>query len=551
MPDLKLQGTLRAFRDVFASRALRKLELALAGSVIGDWAFAMALAVYAYQAGGATAVGLLALARWTAAGVAAPFLSVLADRYRRRTVMITADAIRLVAIAVAAVAAWTDASSLIVYASAIVTVVVSTAFQPAQTAMLPSLTSTPDQLTAANVVTSTIDSVGIFLGPALAGLALASAGTGWVMAFDAVTFAWSMLLLSGIPAGDPPVAEGAGESLLEEALGGFRAVAGDARLRLMMGLFGAQTLVCGALNVLIVVMALDLLDLGKGGVGSLNAAVGVGGLAGSVVAAVLVGRGRLAGNFAAGLVAWGVPIVLIAAFTNAGFAFAMLVIVGAGNVLVDVAGLTLLQRVVPDRVLGRVFGVLETVFALTLGVGGALAPLLINLVGVRGALVGTGALLPLLAAVTWPMLARFDQAAPEPARLALLRAVPFLSSLPETTLERINRRLERVRAVAGEQVFAQGDAGDRFYLIESGEVAVLHDGAEMARLGSGDYFGEIALVRDVPRTAGIRVVADAELLALDRDEFIAAVTGHAPSAAAADAVVTARLTGLRAGLGSV
>jgi hypothetical protein len=218
---------------------------------------------------------------------------------------------------------------------------------------------------------------------------------------------------------------------------------------------------------------------------------------------------------------------------------------------VDVAGLTLLQRVVPDRVLGRVFGVLETVFALTLGVGGALAPLLINLVGVRGALVGTGALLPLLAGVTWPMLARFDQAAPEPARLALLRAVPFLSPLPEATLERINRRLERVPAAAGEQVFAQGDAGDRFYLIESGEVAVLLDGAEMARLGSGDYFGEIALVRDVPRTAGIRVVADAELLALDRDEFIAAVTGHAPSAAAVDAVVSARMTGLRAGLGSV
>ena len=413
MPDLRLQGTLQAFRDVFASRALRRLELALAGSVIGDWAFAMALAVYAYEAGGATAVGLLALARWTAAGIAAPFLAVLADRYRRRTVMIVADAIRLVAIGVAA-AGRLGRRQLAdrLRARAILTVVVSTAFQPAQTAMLPSLTSTPDQLTAANVVTSTIDSVGIFLGPALAGLALASTGTGWVMAFDAVTFAWSMLLLSGIPAGDPPVSEDADESFAEEALGGFRAVADDAGLRLMMGLFGAQTLVCGALNVLIVVMALDLLDLGKGGVGSLNAAVGVGGLPAAWSPPCWSAGAGWPATSRLGLVAWGVPIVLIASFTNA----AIRVCHARDRRRGQRAG----RRGRPDAVAAggprpgagaRVRGSGDGVRADN-GLGGALAPLLINLVGVHGALVGIGALLPVLAGVTWPMLARLDRRRP-------------------------------------------------------------------------------------------------------------------------------------------
>jgi predicted MFS family arabinose efflux permease len=537
----------RAFGEVFASRGLRRVQLALAGSVIGDWAFGIALSVYAYEANGAAAVGLLLLARWTAAAIAAPFTAVLADRYRRRTVMMVSDATRAALISVAAVTVWSGGPSGIVYAMAVLTMVVSTAFQPAQTALLPSLTSTPDQLTAANVVTSTIESVGTFAGPALGGLLLVWVGVGTVMAIDAVSFLWSLLMLAGIPRGDAPERGEEPPRFFSEVGDGFRAVAENRRIQVIIGLYGAQTFVSGALTVLVVVMALQLLHMGQSGVGTLNAAVGIGGLAGSVVTAALVGRGRLAANFAAGLIAWGVPIALIAAFTHSGFAFAMLLIVGVGNVLVDVAALTMLQRVAADEVLGRVFGVMEAVLSITVGVGAAVTPLVIDAVGVHGALIAIGLVLPVLVVVTWPLLSRADPGALQPERVELMRGVPFLAPLDEPVLERIATLLEPVAAAAGTAVFTQGDAGDRFYLIEQGEVAVERDGGELARLGPGGYFGEIALVQDVPRTATVRPLTECSLLALDRDEFIAAVTGHAPSREAADAVITARLGGLRAG----
>ncbi|HYW29564.1 MAG TPA: MFS transporter [Gaiellales bacterium] len=547
----RFHDSIRAFHEVFASRGLRRVQLALAGSVVGDWAFGIALSVYAFEANGAAAVGLLLLGRWTAAALAAPFTAVLADRYRRRTVMMASDAIRAALIAVAAVTVWSSGPSGVVYAMAVLTMVVSTAFQPAQTALLPSLTSTPDQLTAANVVTSTIESVGTFVGPALGGLLLVWVGIGTVMAIDAVSFVWSLLMLSGIPRGEAPERGEEAPQFLTEVGDGFRAVGQNRRIQVIIGLYGAQTFVSGALTVLVVVMALQLLGMGQSGVGTLNAAVGIGGVVGSVVTAALVGRGRLAANFAAGLIAWGVPIALIAVFTRSGFAFAMLLIVGVGNVLVDVAALTMLQRVAADEVLGRVFGVMEAVLSITVGIGAAVTPLVIDAVGVRGALLATGAVLPVLVVITWPLLSRADPGALQPERVQLMRGVPFLAPLDEPVLERIGTLLEPVPATAGTAVFQQGDRGDRFYLIERGDVAVERDGAVIARLGPGGYFGEIALVQDVPRTATVRPLTDCSLLALDRDEFIAAVTGHAPSREAADAVISTRLGTLRAGAASL
>ncbi len=552
----RLSESTRAFRDAFANPALRRLELALAGSVVGDWAFSVALAVYAYHQGGATALGIVSMTRWLLAAAAAPFIAVLADRYRRRHVMMAADLLRAVIVGAAALIVWGGGPALLVYALAVLTSIVATAFPPAQTALIPSLTRTPEEMTAANVVTSTIDSVGTFAGPAIGGLLLTTAGTGTVFALDAATFVWSLMLVAAIdaPGDDPQGAAGTEgpEGLAAELLEGFRVVGGDRRLRLIIGLFGAQTIVSGAISVLIVVMALELLGLGNGGVGTLNASVGVGGVLGSLVAFALVGRGKLASDFALGLMLWGVPIAVIGLWINATVAIAMLVLVGVGNTLVDVAGLTLLQRVVPDEVLGRVFGVLESVFAATIGLGAVLAPLLIHLVGARTALLVVGAFLPVLTLISWPLLAHIDRGAADPARLALLRGVPFMAPLPEATLERLTSRLEPIAVAADQTVFSAGEPGDRFYVVERGEVEVVDaDGLSVARIGEGGYFGEIALVRDVPRTAGIRAPADAGLLALDRDEFIAAVTGHAPSAAAAEAVVSARMTGLRTGPGRV
>jgi MFS family permease len=304
--------------------------------------------------------------------------------------------------------------------------------------------------------------------------------------------------------------------------------------------------------VLIVVAALELLDLGESGVGFLNSAVGVGGLLGAVAAFALIGRQRLASDFGIGLVLWGIPIALIGVFPEPPIALILLGLVGVGNTVVDVAALTLLQRTVPDEVLTRVFGVVQSVFVGTIGLGAIVAPLAIEAVGIRWAMIVTGALLPLIAALLWRRITALDAEALAPTReLRLLRSIPLFKPLPATTIDQVASSLVSVSATPGTEIIRQGEPGDRFYVVASGEVDVSADGRHATTLGPGDYFGEIALLRDVPRTATVTAEDDVELYALDRDEFLSAVTGHPASAEAADAVVASRLAGLRPGMASI
>src|SRR2546423_1665718 len=332
-------------------------------------------------------------------------------------------------------------------------------------------------------------------------------------------------------------------------LAGFRTIARERRLRLLVGLFSAQTFVDGMLNVLIVVIALKLLDTGRAGVGFLNSAVGIGGLLGALAAAALVGRRRLAADFGLGIFIWGVPIALVAVWPNQVFALVLLGIVGIGNTLVDVSGMTLLQRAAPDEVLARVFGVLESLLLLTVGLGALVAPLLLNWLGTRGALIVAGALLPAVVVPAWPRLNAIDRAARVPAeRVELLRKSPIFAPLPEATLEQLADRLDEVRVVSGHEVVRQGEAGDRFYLVGTGTLDVAVDGRPVQHLGPGESFGEIALLRDVPRTATVTARSDAVLYTLDRGPFISAVTGFASSLSAAEAVIGMRLGPARGGI---
>ena len=457
----QLAGSSRAFREVFANPDLRRIQLAWAGSLIGTWAYGIAIVVYAYEQGGATAVGIVGLSRWLAAAFASPFAALLGDRYDRRLVMVVSDLVRALLISGAAVAAYADASPIVIYVIAALVGVAATAFRPAQAALVPSLARTPEELTAANVSASAIESIGIFAGPAIGGLLLAAFGPGAVFIVTASALVWSAILVLGVrPVGvvERKVVEPG--SVVDELLLGFRTVARERRLRLLVGLFSAQTFVDGMLNVLIVVVALKLLDTGNAGVGFLNSAVGVGGLLGALAAAALVGRGRLAADFGVGIFIWGVPIALLAVWPNQIFALVLLGIVGIGNTIVDVSGMTLLQRAAPDEVIARVFGVMESLFLLTVGLGALAAPLLLNWLGTRGALIAAGALLPLLVVPAWPRLNDMDRAARVPLeRLAILQANSIFSPLPEPTLEQLAEGLEEVEVQAGAGSCSAGRAG--------------------------------------------------------------------------------------------
>ncbi len=531
----------RTFAQAFRSRELRRLQLAGAGSTLAIWAYSIAIAVYAYRADGAKAVGIVLFARWSLAAVAAPWLALLADRISRRRVMLSVDFSRAALVACMTVIALTDGPSLVAYAIAVVVSVVSTAFPPAQAALMPSLARTPEELTASNLALNTISSVGMFAGPAIGGVLLAFSGPWLVFALAGASYLWSAVCVVGLPRDVPP-ASPTESAIATELLAGFRAIASDRKLQVVIGLTGAQMLVAGALEVVIVVDAIRLLHAGNAGVGWLNTALGIGGLLGGLVGVALTARKRLAGDFRLGLAIFGVALALLAASNAYALALVLFAVMGIGSTLVDVTGLTLLQRAAPPHVLGRVFGVLQSLMLATLAVGSLVTPLLISSLGARQSFVALGALLPALALLSWRRLTAIDAAshvAFEP--LALLRAIPIFAPLPEAAIERLASIAAETRFLAGAQVFAQGDPGDRFYVIADGSASVEIDGAERTRLAAGDFFGEIALLRAVPRTATVTAVDALRLYALERDDFIAAVTGYAPSSEAADSIVAARL----------
>jgi MFS family permease len=543
----------RSFAAVFRSANLRRLQGAWSAVAIGHWGLLVAVSVYAYGQGGEKAVGIIFLLRLVPAGLLAPFVGVLGDRYRREIVLFCSALLRFVLCVAAAGAVWRDSPAELVYALAIVTSIANAPYKSAQAAIMPTLARTPGELTATNAVSSTVESLAFFLGPAVAGILLAVTDVDVVFALAAAMFGIASVVILRM---DVPRTEASKEveasTILSECVAGFRVVFKHRELRVLMGLFTAQTLVAGLMLVFLVVVAIELLDMGDAGVGYLNSAFGVGALVGAIGALGLTGARRLSPAFLLGLLLWGVPLAVLGLWSSVAIALVLFAVMGAGNSLVDVAGYTLVQRAVPDEVLARVFGVLQFFLLSALGIGGVLAPVLSDLFGLENALIVSGLFLPVLVVLFGRTVAKIDAAAaaPQTQELRLLTGVPIFAPLPGTALEHIAGRLVPLRIEPGTVVVRQGDAGDRFYVIVEGEVEVTADGQTVSQLGPGGSFGEIALLKDVPRTATVTAKTPVVLYALEREDFLATVTGHAPSVRVADAVIASRLSGLSTAVGN-
>jgi MFS family permease len=534
-------ASLRAFAKVFANPRVRNIQLAGVGSMLGTWAYAVALPVYAYHAGGARAVGLLFFARFVLAALAAPWLGVLADRWSRRQLMLTADLVRCGIFAAMTAVASGGGSAYIVYALAVLSTIVSGAYAPAQAALMPSLVNSPDELTAANLVGNTISSVGMFAGPAIGGILLALSGPPAVFGLNGALFVWSAVFVLQVPRDEPPQ-RSERPRFLPELKEGFATVVRRPALRVVIGLSTAQTMVEGAVEVLLVVLAIHLLDSGNAGVGWLNTAMGIGSVLGALVVAAMAARRRLAGGFALGLLLWGVPIAAAAALSNLAPALVLFGAVGTGAILCQVNSVTLLQRSAENELLGRVFAVLESLMLGSMALGSLIAAGLVSWLGARGSLIAAGAFLPVLLVPLWPSLRRIDaEAAIAEEPLELLRGIEIFAQLPEPVLERLAASATSVSAAADQVVVSRGEPGRHFYVIAAGRAGVELDDGAKRELGPGAFFGEIALLRDVPRTATVHALEPLRLYAVERDEFLAAVTGHAPTLAAAENIVTSRL----------
>ena len=518
------------FGIVFRNRDLGRVLLAFGTFIAHELGVWVAVLVYAYQQGGTTEAGVVAVVQLVPAALFAPLAGVLADRHVPARVLFWGYFAQAVATGATAAVILADGSPYAVYAFATVAATAVTITRPTQAAVTPSLARAPEELTATNVVASWVENVSTLAGPALTGVLFAISGVGAAIAVMAAAAAGSALLVAPLArraAGRAAAPASESSSVLDECVAGFRTLARERVPRLIVGLLALQYVVWGAFDVLAVVLAIEVLDIGEAGAGYLNAAFGAGGVIGGVVTVTLVGRRRLAPSLAAGMLLWGASFVLLGLFPTVAGALLLIAAAGIGNSLADVAGRTLLQRTAKEDVLARVFGVLEGVSMAALAVGSIAVPVLVAAVGPEATVVVAGAVLPVALVLVGRRLRAIDAAATVPVvEIALLRSLPIFAPLSAPGLESVARDLEPVSAAAGTVIVRQGEAGDLYYAVADGDVDVSVDGSLVRTSGRSEGFGEIALLRDVPRTATVTARTDVRLYALEKESFVAAVTGH-------------------------
>lgn len=548
------RDTGRTLTSVFTNRNLRNIQLAFAGSVVGDWAYATAVTVWTYQAGGAAAVGIFQAARFVAATVAAPTGAVLADRFSRKGFMMTADAIRAVLVVAATVCVALGLVPM-VYVLALLAAVVGAPFRSAQAGLIPRLARTPEELTASNATSSNLENIASFAGPAIGALLIFVFDVEVVFLLNAATFALSFLLVSRIqvPVAEASVSSAEGdehpgdvvesptEGFFAELTAGFRTMLTHRSVRVVALLAGTQGAVWGALTVFMVIMSVDILDAGAKGIGYLNSVMGLATVVGGGVVLARVSSKRTAQDMAIGVLGWSLPLLAVAVWPSPVVVFAALAVVGVSDPLVNVGLDTIPQRVVHDRVLSRVFGALEAALVGAMSIGALLAPLLVHAIGLRGSLLLVGVLAAALAAASLPRMRRLDGQLAEPEGLSVLETLPLFAPLGRATLETLAHALVSVRVPAGEAVVREGDVADKFFVIDGGLVEVTQGERFLRREGPGDFFGEIGLLRDVPRTATVVAVEDTVLWTLDRRSFLDAVVGHRDARRAAENIASMRL----------
>ena len=531
------------------NRSIRRAMVAYLAFNMVEMASWTTILVYAYGATGPASVGLVAILQLLPSALAAPVLANIGDRFPRATVLLGWFLVQAALLAATGVAILLGAPPLVVYLVSALASIALTQTRPILASLLPELSRTPEELTAANAWSTIFIGIGGFLGPVGAAILLAVADAEVTFLVASGVLAASAVLLVGLhgaaeaPAGlarDDTGATADGGRISLSA--GLREVARDRDLFVVVALLTGEYVIYGGLEILLVLLAIELLGIGESGAAALVGAVGLGGIIGGAASFALVGRRRLAPWLGVAAVIIGLPIALMGVDPAPRTAALLVVVSGVGFAIIDTAGQTLLQRITPDVVRARVFGVLEGLLLVGEAVGSLIVPPIALAIGLQGAAIAMGLLLPLLAALAVGRFASIDARVRLPeVELRALRRVAMLAPLGPAAMETLARHLVRVPIATGTVVIREGDVGDRWYLVERGEFDVSVAGQPRNGLGPGDAFGEIALLRDVPRTATVTATADGSVWTLERDEFLAGVTGSPIALREAERVATARL----------
>jgi MFS family permease len=463
------------------------------------------------------------------AALLAPVIAVVLARLPGGTALAVGYGLQAVTFLACGAALVADLAYPVVALLAALAAVAVSMTRPVHFAVVPDLSETTAELTTGNAASGWVEAAAMFAGPLLSGVLIVPWGAGGVVLSMGAASVIALLLTVRLRVSRKFAVGRVG---VRERV---RQVGADPVARVLTLLVGAENVLVGMLDILLVLLAIDLLEMGESGPGLLNALLGVGGMVGAVAALALLGRQRLVPALVLGGITTGGAIAIAGLSTTPLVAMALIAASGAGKVFVDVGVRTQVARVLPDRLLTAVFGLQEATIMGGLAVGALLAPLVVSLAGDRGAFVVAGLVLPVLLVATLRPLRRTDAMAQVPMDvLALLRGVPALALLPARQLDRLALDSERVMVPAGRPVVVEGEVGNRFYVIAEGESRVSIGDAVVRELGAGGWFGELALLRDVPRTATVTAVTELRLHAIRREPFLAVVAGIRSSVDAVD-----------------
>ena len=529
-------------RIVFGPRQLRRVELAFAAFCAAEWAIWIALLVYAFERSGTTTASLIAAALLVPATAFAPFGSVLGDRYRPGRVLLWAFVVQAAGMGIAGGILLIEGSPPLAYAAFACVVAAMTVTRPTMSALTPTLARRPEELTAINAVSSWVESISIFVAPALAGVLLAVSSPGVVFLVMGFIVAVGAALVARVP-GPMPAGQGeVREAAHRDIARAMSAVHREPSARVLVALLAADFFALGALEVLYPPIAVDVLGQDSSWAGYLNAAFGAGAALAIVVTARLVGRTRLMPSVLLGLSLYAGAFIVLAAYQTLPLAVVLLMFAGLGRAILGVGTRTLLQRVAQPDMLARVFGVVEAISMGALALGSLGVAVLVAIGGVPLALVGIGCVIPLAVLAGGRSLFDVDRRADVPiVEIGLLRSLDLFAPLPADKLEVLARALDRRETHSGDTIICEGEAGDCFYVVAAGEVAVTSNGKALRTLQRGDGFGEIALLHAVPRTATCTASTDGTLFSLRRDHFLGALSGHPRSASGAQQLAASRL----------
>jgi MFS family permease len=522
-------------RDVVAYIASHLL------AAIAEWAVYIGVLVYTEEHAGATAAGLASIAIIVPYVITAPLAGMLAERYAPARVRIASLAVQAVAYAAAAIAAWAAAPPAAVVVAAMVALAALTTLRPAGAALLPAIVRSSRELTVANLWQGHCESVSVLGGPLLATGLLFVGGAPAVITGCAVAAAIAFLVASlgqpvAAPGGSPHTDRhdtdrlGAFATLREQV----KAIHGRGSTGGVLVVEGAQYVLIGGLDLLLVVVAAEELDLGDSGAGVLSTAFGVGALASVLLVTRLSRRSRLAPILTAGMVVVALGSIVLGSFLNVALALLVLPVLGMTRSTVEVVSRLLLQRSAPPTDLGALFAALEMTSGVGLMVGSLLVQVLIAGWGADAALIGLGVTFAALTVATRRSLRYADDSADIPVvAMSMLRRLPVFAPLPPLELEAVARSAEEITTTPAERVVTQGEPGDVYYAVADGQYDVTIDGRYIRTIPRGGSFGEIALLADVPRTATVTSREQGSLLAVQRAAFLLAVTGHDSSRRAA------------------